>query len=81
MVWETAPEIPPILGPLEVRMGPPGRIPLYDDPVTLTPSARIIDHLVQLLGSDRSVFFVVKKSPGLKRPVGGMLIYFGTTEK
>jgi hypothetical protein len=64
-----------------MRVGPDGHIPLYDDLVTLQRDDRVIHHLVQLLGTDESLFFVVHKDPGLKRPVGAMMIHFGSIEK
>ena len=81
LLKKAIPELPQIVGPVETRAGPEGRIPFYDDPVTLEPNARVIDHLVQLLGTDKNLYFLIKEAPGLKRPAGAMLIYFGSVER
>lgn len=79
LVRERVPELPLIAGPGMATFGPTGYTPLYDDPVTLKPDARIIDHLVQLFGPNRNLYFVVRKDPGLTQPPGAVLIMMGST--
>ena len=47
--------------------------PMFEDQVSLSHKARVIDHLVQILGSNQSVFFVIDRAP-----VGGLFFSLGS---
>jgi hypothetical protein len=47
--------------------------PIFDERVSLGREARVIDHLGQLLGRDKSVFFVIQRAPS-----GGLLFSLGS---
>jgi hypothetical protein len=47
--------------------------PIFDERVSLDREARVIDHLGQLLGRDKSVFFVIQRAPS-----GGLLFSLGS---
>lgn len=44
-----------------VIKGDPGT-PLFTDPVSLSPDARVVEHLVELLGQDQSLAFTVERA-------------------
>src|SRR6476661_1638454 len=46
--------------------------PMFEDQISLSRKARVIDHLVQILGSNQSVFFVIDRAP-----VGGLFFSLG----
>jgi hypothetical protein len=56
------------------RLGDP-RSPVYADPVSLSEEATVLEHLVELLGDDRDLAFVVE--PGGE---DRLLLHFGRPE-
>jgi hypothetical protein len=58
---------------VEILLGGNLASPMFEDQVSLSHKARVIDHLVQILGGNQSVFFVIDRAP-----VGGLYFSLGS---
>jgi len=58
---------------IDVLLGGIMESPMFEDQVSLSRKARVIDHLVQILGTNQSVFFVIDRAP-----VGGLYFSLGS---